>query len=319
LKLASPIDLHLHSTASDGRLAPRELVALLAQRGVKVFALTDHDTVAGLPEAAAAAREHGLHLLCGTELSAEWLGRTIHVVGLGIDPDHAVLQAMLERLAGCRAARASLIAARLDRAGAPGAAALEHALQAVGRAAPAQSPTNTSAAVPAAPISAAASADPAALARVTRTHLARALVELDAAPNLDSAFTRWLGQRGRAHVPAGWPPLVEVTAAIVAAGGAPVLAHPLRYTLSSGQRRRLTQEFKAAGGAALEVVVGGHAATQVEAATGLALRSGLAGSIGSDFHDPAFPWNLPGRLAKLPEAVAPVWARWAAVQEALGA
>ena len=294
MKLASPIDLHLHSTASDGRLAPRELVVLLAQRGVKVFALTDHDTVAGLPEAAAAASEHGLHLLCGTELSAEWLGRTIHVVGLGIDPNHAVLQAMLERLAGCRAARASLIAARLDRAGAPGAAALTHALQAVGGAAP-------------------------ALARVTRTHLARALVELGAAPNLDAAFTRWLGQRGRAYVPAGWPPLAEVTAAIVAAGGAPVLAHPLRYTLSSGQRRRLAQEFKAAGGAALEVVVGGHAATQVEAATGLALRSGLAGSIGSDFHDPAFPWNLPGRLAKLPEAVAPVWTRWAAVQEALGA
>ncbi len=297
MKLASPIDLHLHSTASDGRLAPRELVALLAQRGVKVFALTDHDTVAGLPEAATAAAEHGLHLLRGTELSAEWLGRTIHVVGLGIQPEEPTLVAMLERLASCRAARASLIAARLDRAGAPGAAALDQALQAVGGPLP----------------------EPAALARVTRTHLARALVALGAAPNLDGAFTRWLGQRGRAYVPAGWPPLAEVAAAIVAAGGAPVLAHPLRYTLSSGQRRRLVQEFKAAGGAALEVVVGGHAATQVEAATGLALRAGLAGSIGSDFHDPAFPWNLPGRLAKLPQAVVPVWTRWAAVQEALGA
>lgn len=297
MKLVSPIDLHLHSTASDGRLAPRELVVLLAQRGVKVFALTDHDTVAGLPEAAAAAAEHGLHLLPGTELSAEWLGRTIHVVGLGIQPEAPTLVAMLERLAGCRAARATLIAARLDRAGAPGTAALEQALAAVGG----PSPGSTG------------------LARVTRTHLARALVALGAAPDLDAAFTRWLGQRGRAYVPAGWPPLDEVTAAIVAAGGAPVLAHPLRYTLSSGQRRRLAQEFKAAGGAALEVVVGGHAATQVEAATGLALRAGLAGSIGSDFHDPAFPWNLPGRLAKLPEAVAPVWTRWAAVQEALGA
>ena len=297
MKLVSPIALHRHSTASDGRLAPRELVVLLAQRGVKVFALTDHDTVAGLPEAAAAAAEHGLHLLPGTELSAEWLGRTIHVVGLGIQPEAPALVAMLERLADCRAARATLIAARLDRAGAPGTAALEQALEAVGG----------------------SSSGSTGLARVTRTHLARALVELGAAPDLDAAFTRWLGQRGRAYVPAGWPPLDEVTAAIVAAGGAPVLAHPLRYTLSSGQRRRLAQEFKAAGGAALEVVVGGHAATQVEAATGLALRAGLAGSIGSDFHDPAFPWNLPGRLAKLPEAVAPVWTRWAAVQEALGA
>jgi predicted metal-dependent phosphoesterase TrpH len=295
LKLASPIDLHLHSTASDGRLSPRELVALLAQRGVKVFALTDHDTVAGLAEAAEAAADHGLHLVRGTELSAEWLGRTIHVVGLGIEPENPALLAMLERLAGCRAARAELIAARLERAGAPGNAALQVALQAV-------DPSRS-----------------AAMARVTRTHLARALVELGAARDLDAAFTRWLGQKGRAYVPAGWPPLTEVTAAIVAAGGAPVVAHPLRYTLSAGQRRKLLQEFKAAGGAALEVVVGGHAARQVETATGLALRAGLAGSLGSDFHDPAFPWNLPGRLAKLPEAVSPVWTRWAAVQEALGA
>jgi 3',5'-nucleoside bisphosphate phosphatase len=303
LKLHSPIDLHLHSTASDGRLSPRELVALLAQRGVKAFALTDHDTVTGLAEAREAANERGLTAISGTELSAEWLGRTIHVVGLGIEPTHPELVALLEYLAECRAARALQIAARLDKAGVAGTAALDWARQAV-----------------------AASGNPAmgrgmadATARVTRTHLARALVELGVAGDVEDAFSRWLGASGRAHVPAGWPPLEKVTATLALAGGAPVLAHPLRYQLSSGQRRRLCTEFREAGGAALEVVVGGHAAAQVETATGLALRCGLAGSVGSDFHDPAFPWNLPGRLAKLPEAVAPVWARWAAVQEALGA
>ena len=297
MNLASPVDLHLHSTASDGRLSPRELVALVAGRGVKVFALTDHDTVAGLAEARTAAAEHGVLLLTGTELSAEWLGRTVHVVGLGIDTDDAALGRLLQRLADCRGARAELLAARLDRAGAPGTAALELARAAVGTATGAADPTP----------------------RVTRTHLARALVELGAARTQDDAFTRWLGANGRAYVPAGWPPLAEVTATLAGAGGAPVLAHPLRYRCSPGQRRRLCTEFRAAGGAALEVVVGGLAAAQQEAATGLALRTGLAGSVGSDFHDPAFPWNLPGRLAKLPEAVAPVWARWAAVQEALGA
>ncbi|MBS0396403.1 MAG: phosphatase, partial [Proteobacteria bacterium] len=107
-----------------------------------------------------------------------------------------------------------------------------------------------------------------------------------------------------------WPALGDTVAAIVAAGGAPVLAHPLRYTLSAGQRRTLAADFRGAGGAALEVVVGGAAPHQIEAAAGLALRAGLAGSLGSDCHDPALPWHRPGRLAKLPEAVAPVWERW---------
>ena len=85
-ELQSPIDLHLHSTASDGQLTPTALVALLATRAVRVFALTDHDTVRGLDEAAAAATAHGLCMVTGTELSAEWLGRTVHIVGLGFDP-----------------------------------------------------------------------------------------------------------------------------------------------------------------------------------------------------------------------------------------
>ena len=297
MNLYSPIDLHLHSTASDGRLSPRELVALVAGRGVKVFALTDHDTIEGLAEARTAAAEHEVLLLNGTELSAEWLGRTVHVVGLGFDPDDADLGRLLQRLADCRGARAELIAARLDRAGAPGAEAFAMARSAVMTSIGAVDPTP----------------------RVTRTHLARALVELGAARTQDEAFTRWLGANGRAYVPAGWPALAEVTATLAAAGGSPVLAHPLRYRCSPGQRRRLCAEFRAAGGAALEVVVGGLAAAQRETATGLALRTGLAGSVGSDFHDPAFPWNLPGRLAKLPEAVAPVWTRWAAVQETLRA
>jgi predicted metal-dependent phosphoesterase TrpH len=211
------------------------------------------------------------------------------------------LRRLLQRLADCRAERAVLIAARLDRAGAPGTAAL-----ALARTAVAVPPLDGTQGEP---------RDPTP--RVTRTHLARALVELGAARTQEDAFTRWLGAKGRAYVPAGWPALAEVTATLAGAGAAPVLAHPLRYVCSPGQRRRLCAEFREAGGVALEVVVGGLAARQVETATGLALRAGLAGSVGSDFHDPAFPWNLPGRLAKLPEAVAPVWARWAAVQAAL--
>jgi predicted metal-dependent phosphoesterase TrpH len=271
------VDLHLHSTCSDGVLTPAALVELLAASGIGLFALTDHDTVAGLAEAGSAARAAGLALVPGIELSASWQGRGVHVVGLGIDPGADALAGALAALASLRAERAREIALRLERAGAPGQAALERVLR---------------------------------HSLPTRTHFARALVELGAAPDPGHAFKRWLGRGRPAHVASHWPELAATVGVIAAAGGVAVLAHPLRYPLSAGQRRQLAHAFRAAGGTALEVVTGGAAAHQLETATGLALRAGLEGSIGSDCHDPALPWHRPDRLAKLPEAVAPVWSRW---------
>ncbi len=276
--MSDGIDLHLHSDHSDGVLDPESLVALLAQSGVHTFALTDHDTTAGLDRAATAALAAGLRAIAGIELSASWLGRTIHVVGLGVDPGAAAMQAAVATRHAMRRARAANIALRLDRAGAPGSAALAWL---------------------------------AGVAVPTRTHFARALAELGAARDAAAAFDRWLGHGKPGHVPSEWPALEATVAEIRAAGGTAVLAHPLRYRLSAGQRRTLVKTFAAAGGEALEVVTGGLAPHQLETATGLALRAGLAGSVGSDCHDPALPWHRPGRLAKLPEAVVPVWDRWA--------
>lgn len=271
------VDLHTHSTCSDGTLAPAALVRLLADAGVQLFALTDHDTVAGLPEAQAAAAAAGISAIPGIELSAAWQGRGIHVVGLGIEPRSAPLAEMIARLEASRRDRARAIAARLERAGVPGEAALA-------RIGPAVVPT--------------------------RTHIARALVELGVVPDAGQAFKRWLGRGKPAHVPGDWPALANAVEVIAAAGGVAILAHPLRYMLSAGQRRQLARAFRECGGTGLEVVTGGAAAHQVETATGLCLRAGLEGSVGSDCHDPALPWHRPGRLAKLPEAVTPVWHRW---------
>lgn len=273
------VDLHLHSTCSDGVLSPTALVGLLAQSGVRMFALTDHDTVAGLEEAARCAQAAGLRCIAGTELSASWLGRTIHVVGLGFDPRSAAIGGAVDARLALRMERARTIAVRLDRAGAPGTAAL------------------------------------ALLAGVdvpTRTHFARALATLGAARDATHAFDRWLGHGKPGHVPSEWPSLEATVEAILGGGGTAVLAHPLRYRLSAGQRRTLVRTFAAAGGGALEVVIGGVAPHQIQTALGLALRADLAGSVGSDCHDPALPWHRPGRLAKLPEVVVPVWNRWAA-------
>jgi predicted metal-dependent phosphoesterase TrpH len=273
---AAAVDLHLHSTASDGRLAPAELVRHAAARGVRHLALTDHDTTAGVAEAAAAAAVAGVGFVPGIELSADWRGRGIHVLGLAIDPNSPALQAGIERLHAIRAGRAERIADRLEAARAPGRAALAAVL--------------------------------AATALPTRTHFARALVDLGAARDAGDAFDRLL-RRGRpGYVSSQWPGLAEVTAWIVAAGGTAVLAHPLRYTLSNGARRELAREFREAGGRGIEVATGGASAAQFAEAVTLATRTGLDGSAGSDFHDPAIAWNPPGRLAKLPALIRPVWA-----------
>jgi hypothetical protein len=269
------MDLHLHSTASDGRLEPGELARHAHRCGVRTMALTDHDTTDGLAGAAAAARELGLAFVPGIEISADWRGRSVHVLGLGIDPDAPALRAGIASLASERARRATEIAHRLDRAGAPGREALERVL--------------------------------GQTRLPTRTHFARALAELGAARSLAEAFDRYLARGRPASVRSLWPAMPHAVSWIVAAGGAAVLAHPLRYPLSGGARRDLTREFKSAGGAGLEVVCGGGSAAQVEQAASLAQRFGLAGSVGSDFHDPAVPWNPPGRLAKLPRAVPAVW------------
>jgi len=276
MNLQSDIDLHLHSTASDGMLDPAALVLHVAAQGVRLMALTDHDTVAGVETAAAAARAYGIGFVAGVELSVSWRGRELHVLGLAIDPLATALVRGLADQQALRDSRALRIAARLEAAGAPGNAAMD-SIRAAG-------------------------------SLPTRTHFARALVALGAAADIQAAFDRWLGRGRPGHVASAWPALDEATGWITAAGGKAVIAHPMRYPLSAGARRELCAEFKAAGGAGIEVITGGGSVRDREQAISLAVRSGLEGSVGSDFHDPAIPWNPPGRLAKLPESIRPVWA-----------
>jgi len=275
MNIPSPVDLHLHSTASDGMLSPEALVAHVAGCGVRLMALTDHDTVAGVQAAAGAARAHGIGFVAGVELSAAWRGRALHVLGLAIDPCAPVLTRALCGQRALREERAERIARKLDAAGAPGREALAG--------------IRGNGSLP------------------TRTHFARALVALGAAADCGKAFDRWLGRGKPGHVASAWPTLEEATAWIVQSGGKAVIAHPMRYPLSAGARRELCAEFAAAGGCGIEVVTGGGGVRDREQAISLAVRCRLEGSVGSDFHDPAVPWNPPGRLAKLPSSIRPVW------------
>jgi predicted metal-dependent phosphoesterase TrpH len=269
------IDLHTHSTCSDGALAPAALVAQAAAAGIQVLALTDHDSVAGLDEARAAAARLHVALVPGVEVSAAWRAQSIHVVGLWIDPANAQLQDALAGQARRRTRRMQDICAQLSLRGLPGAQLLAAACAHAG--------------LP------------------TRSHLAAALVAGGHVRTADDAFRKYLGRGKAAQLASDWPALRDAVGWITAAGGIATLAHPARYKLSAGGRRQLFAEFVASGGRAIEVVAGANAAHNVEAAARWATTHGLAGSVGSDFHDPQLSWNPLGRLAKLPAGVTPVW------------
>lgn len=272
---SSAIDLHTHSCCSDGLLAPAALVREACAAGLERLALTDHDSTGGLEQAASAARAVGIELVPGTELSASWRFQTIHVLGLWIDPQAAALKALLEAQSARRRRRLEQMCARLTELGLPGGA-LEREVSAA----------------PGIP---------------TRTHLATALVAGGHVSRPEEAFRRYLAAGKAAYVSAGWPPLAQIVACIHAAGGRAVLAHPCRYRLSGGARRALIAEFSAAGGGALEIVSGPTGAAQALELATLALRHGLAGSVGSDFHGFDRTWNPLGRLAKLPGSITPIW------------
>jgi predicted metal-dependent phosphoesterase TrpH len=269
------IDLHTHSDCSDGLLSPVELVARAAAREVAILALTDHDTVAGCAAARLACRQPGIRFVAGIELSCSWREHEIHLIGLQVDEHHAGLlqhcAAQLER----RRTRLAGIGERLARAGLPGGDLVRSAL--------------------AAPVP-------------TRTHVARALHAAGWARDVPAAFAHWLA-RGRAgYLRAQWPGVAETLQVIAAAGGIAVLAHPHRYPLKATHLDELVGEFKTAGGGGLEVSLSGMSLAASDRAATLARRHALAGSIGSDFHQPDLSWRPLGRFAKLPDRIEPITA-----------
>lgn len=274
----SVYDLHCHSRASDGALSPEGLLARAAQQGVTALSLTDHDSVAGLERAAAAALEAGIRLIPGIELSVSWSGQCIHIVGLGFDPSSAPLRAGLAALTEIRERRAEEMGRKLAKLGLPGCHASARELAGEGM--------------------------------ITRTHFARALVLGGAVHDDKAAFERYLARGKPAFVRTDWAKLEEALAWITGAGGVAVLAHPSRYGLTASRLRAFLEEFRAGGGRGIEVVCGNSTAEDVRAIAQLARRFDLLASRGSDFHTPEHIWLELGRLAPLPEDLTPVWSFW---------
>ncbi len=271
-------DLHSHSTASDGCLAPAKLFQRAYEHGVRVLALTDHDTLEGLPEGRASALALGMDFIPGVEVSVTWNGGTIHIVGLGVDSDSDELNQGLAKLREFRDWRAEEIGRRLERSGYPGLFERARDLS-NGR-------------------------------LISRTHFARALVASGHADSVAGVFRRFLVRGKPGHVAGEWASLEDAVAWIRAAGGQAVIAHPARYRMTRTRLRKLFAAFVDAGGIGLEVISGSHNRDETFTMAAHARDFGLLGSAGSDFHDPANPWIEMGRLPAMPGGVQPIWHDW---------
>lgn len=279
------IDLHSHSNVSDGLFTPAELVEHAASHGVRVLALTDHDDIDGLADARQAAALHGIQLVNGVEISVTWKKRTLHIVGLNIDPDNQDLRTGLAQVRQSRLERAKQMAIGLEKAGIHGSfeAASSYAEQSI----------------------------------LTRMHFARFLVERQYAKDAKSVFKKYLVKGKPGFVDHQWMSLESAVNLIVNSGGVAVIAHPGRYDIRRTNMLLLLEEFRALGGTAIEVVTGSHTPPQYVEYAKYAQLFGLKASQGSDYHGKGISFMEMGRLPALPSNCIPVWQDWPEVQSAM--
>jgi len=282
----SVIDLHCHSLASDGVLAPEAVVDRAYERGVRLLALTDHDTLGGQLAAMERAQCLGVKMVSGIELSCLWRRQSIHVLGYGFN---TVEPALIEALRGQkqrRLERAGEIAQRLEKQGLPNL--LDAAI------------TQSDSDVPG------------------RPHFAQVMVDSGLVSSHAEAFKKYLGSGKAGDVKNGWPALETVVQWIVKAGGQAVIAHPRKYNMTLTRLRELIDDFKASGGEGLEVAVAGQKQGETGLLSDLCRRSDLLGSVGSDFHSPQFRWADLGSVASLPDSVKPIWHDWSVAEGLAG-
>lgn len=229
-----------------------ELLRRAKAAGVQQFALTDHDTTAGYLAVRHTSEAGEVGLISGVELSCRWATTTVHVVGLNFDADAPEMVAIVEQLTQAREERAEKIATRLAGVGIDGALKGAKAI------------ANES--------------------QIGRPHFATWMAETGAVDSVTEAFDKYLGTGKIGDVKMFWPPLSDVVQAITRAGGVAILAHPLKYRLTGMKLRALINDFKAAGGGAIEVLNGRQPETDLKRLSQLAEGNGLMCSVGSDFH-----------------------------------
>lgn len=273
------VDLHTHSTISDGVLTPEDLAQRAADHGTELWALTDHDEVSGLARAQTAANTLGIQFIPGVEISVTWLDKTVHIVGLNVDYEDSALIAALAKVRSGRTLRAEMMGERLAELGFEGAYEGARAYA-----------TNDE--------------------LISRTHFARFLVDQGHCKNIKEVFSRYLGDHKPAFVSMQWASLEDAVQWINEAGGKAVIAHPGRYQFNDQQFELLFERFKTYGGIGIEVVTGSHSAKEYNRYARVAKRYGFEASCGSDFHWPMDNRMDIGQVPPLPAGLTPIWHDW---------
>jgi len=265
-------DFHSHTHYSDGVLSPAELVARAEDKGLDLLAISDHDSVSGIPQARTYAKTNGLKLkiVDSIELSAKSDFGEIHIVGLNIDTEHSGLLKMLKKQQDMRWQRAEIFDQKLQKIGVAGVMDdLKTRCKDV----------------------------------VTRSHIASALVHLGYAKDFNQAFKKFIGQKGRVKVPTSWIAMDDAISAIHDAGGVAILAHPTRYTMSNRRLGYLIEEFKISNGDAIEV---SYPSLNPDKKNWLEVqreKNDLLASGGSDFHYPNLKWSDLGRFPMIDQKI----------------
>ncbi len=251
------VDLHVHSNKSDGSFTPAGLVDYAVEKGLKAFALTDHDTTEGLDEALDAAKGTTVEVIPGIEFSTEYEGKDIHIVGLYIDHKCSAFRERIQAFVDSRIERNRKMCANLQGAGID--ISYEKLLATF----------------------------PGAV--ITRAHYAKYLLDQGAVKNMPEAFDKYVGDHTRYFVPREKVTPMQAVQLILKAGGIPVLAHPTLYHMSDKRLGLLLYRLKGAGLAAMECIYSTYSPSEERQMKKLAAQYGLLPSGGSDFHGDTKP------------------------------
>jgi len=270
------LDLHAHTTFSDGTLIPAELQQRAIEKQVDVLAITDHDTVDAYQGLGMARKR--IRLVGGVEFSTQWESIGVHVLGLNIDLTSDSITAGTKFQTDARMTRARRIASNLEKMGVSDALSGAMGFSAG--------------------------------SYIGRPHFAQFLVSSGKVKTIEAAFKKYLGDGKPGDVKQHWAELSQIIRWIRDANGIPVLAHPLKYKITRSKLKRLLDGFITAGGQGMEVVSGQQAPHQTAEMARICEQKKLLASCGSDFHSPGSQWGELGAFAPLPDYLTPVWDRF---------
>ncbi len=272
------VDLHCHSDFSDGSLTPKELLDRALQANVEIFALTDHDTIAGINALRVANSSQKVNIINGVEISTRWLKYDIHVLAYNFDLNNEDLHNLFKTQKENRINRAQEISAKLEKFG------IKNSFEKAKKY--------------------------ACNDNIGRPHFAKVMLDEGLIRDLPQAFDEYLAKNKKAYVSSCWVDLIDAVVMIKNAGGDAVIAHPLKYKLTNSKLIKLIGDFKNAGGDGLEVVSSDLQIMDINKLAVLCKEYSLFASSGSDFHADNISRVGIGRQKLLPQTCIPIWHKW---------